>query len=1229
MNHLFKSSQRTRVPGQGLVEFALILPILLFLVAGIVDFGRVMFTYAMASNALRDAVRRAEIFGYADTTPSYLQCQTMVDTASRVMFARNITIAIWFIKESDVSKTPIYLKQAGQNCGASTVTDSQLATGDMLVISSTGTIPFITPILSTAIPALSWKYSAERTIVKTLTTGDIANDKDYDGLVDSWEDKWFGDNDGVIETSDLGKIATDDYDNDLCNNGCEESFGTNPKVADFDGDSLLDGNEVYVHDTDPTNANTDNADGVNDKLNDGQEVNGVATPTSCAPSVTYTSDPLDTDTDDDGILDGDEITACSNPRSEDTDGDMLSDYDEISIYLTKPNKADSDGDTISDYDEINVYNTNPNTAHSDADGIADNVELAGYDVVINGSTVHFTSDPKLIDTDGDGLNDNIEKAGWTATVKMQGASSTVVKTFYPNPRAADADGDGINDSVEKTAGGTGGGSDPNSPDTDGDGLNDKYEVQNPPQKVLQADAADADADGLPDVWENQKFGNLNSGPATDNDNDGCNNRCEFDNGLNPTVADTDADGLLDGEEVTGTTGAYTRPYNTSPTVSDADGDGLLDGAEVKTYRTNQLVADSDGDGRNDGQEVNGYSATLSQNGSSSTRTYASNPLAGNSDGDGWNDLEEYNRGTNPMLADTDGDGLNDNTETTTDPKDDDSDNDTLKDGIEVNGFTVNGQLCKPNPNNPDTDADLRTDGDEYNRGRNPCVKEIPTLTINDISATEGGNAVFTITLTNPTGSAVTVYWATAPNTATVTSSPGPIDYTTVNSTAITFAAETIPSDFLTKTVTVVTRTDAVDEPNETFYVNLSSPSGGAVIGDGQGVGTILDANATPIVSINSLPTSGLLLENAGTASFTVALTGASSQNVTVNYATSNLTATAGTGTGGDYTASSGTLTFTPGQTTKTLSITIRNDSVVETPVTESFRVTLSSAVNAIIGTSSNGGPTGDATIYDDDGAYVVSFTTSVSTFSESTSTTSGSGTVTLTATLDRPNAGTSFTVPVATVAQTAAGSGTLKDFEPLSGTATISFPTGSTTATLNLTIYNDNWDDSADSETFKVNLNPPAGSTTVKAGTVGSNVITVVDNEAPPVLTLPTSSNVGKKGSGNASMTVTMSRPSDRPVTVVFTGAQGRSPNGSGTSTSFAVNPTHYTMVTSSPLTISAGATSATITFNAKGFTGSGLRYFYVTLSSPTNATVGTASGDAYADVKLCGSNYSLTCTAP
>ena len=159
----------------------------------------------------------------------------------------------------------------------------------------------------------------------------------------------------------------------------------------------------------------------------------------------------------------------------------------------------------------------------------------------------------------------------------------------------------------------------------------------------------------------------------------------------------------------------------------------------------------------------------------------------------------------------------------------------------------------------------------------------------------------------------------------------------------------------TQTITVNVVGDTSVEPNETFNVNLSNPEN-AQIGTAIGTGSIIndDVAVTPSLAINDV--SGL--ESAGTFTFTVTLSTASANTVSVNYATANGTARAGSNR--DYIATSGTLRFTPGQLTKTVSVRINNDTTVES--SETFTVRLSNATNATLADSS-----GLGTIVDNDG----------------------------------------------------------------------------------------------------------------------------------------------------------------------------------------------------------------------------------------------------------------------
>ena len=113
---------------------------------------------------------------------------------------------------------------------------------------------------------------------------------------------------------------------------------------------------------------------------------------------------------------------------------------------------------------------------------------------------------------------------------------------------------------------------------------------------------------------------------------------------------------------------------------------------------------------------------------------------------------------------------------------------------------------------------------------------------------------------------------------------------------------------------------------------------------------------------------GLVDENAGSITVRITLTPSSLQTVSVDYETSDGTATAGE----DYTASSGTLTFTAGDTTKDVTVDITNDHIDEAD--ENFKITLSNAVNAMVDANNREGA---FTINDDDTAGVTVFESSL------------------------------------------------------------------------------------------------------------------------------------------------------------------------------------------------------------------------------------------------------------
>jgi outer membrane protein OmpA-like peptidoglycan-associated protein len=175
---------------------------------------------------------------------------------------------------------------------------------------------------------------------------------------------------------------------------------------------------------------------------------------------------------------------------------------------------------------------------------------------------------------------------------------------------------------------------------------------------------------------------VGSSGSDDPDNDGLTNDEEEDLSINPDVADTDGDGLRDGEEV--------NIYKTDPLKTDSDGDSLKDGEEANTFKTSGNRSDSDDDGLNDGEEVH---------------KYKTDPLRKDTDDDGLTDGDEVSKQqTDPLKADTDVDGLKDGDEVATHqthPLKADTDGGSVYDGQEItngtNPLDKNDDVPKPPP----------------------------------------------------------------------------------------------------------------------------------------------------------------------------------------------------------------------------------------------------------------------------------------------------------------------------------------------------------------------------------------------------------------------------------------------------------------------------------------------------------------------------------------------------
>lgn len=504
------------------------------------------------------------------------------------------------------------------------------------------------------------------------------------------------DDDGLLDGMEL-QLGTDPLNNDTDSDGLldgeEIEVGSYPLIQDSDEDSLLDGYEVHVLHTNPLRQDTDNdglsdpfevaeghlyilyqgnvsyytdprnPDSDDDGLTDGEEYYGWnwAIDRRVAPGAYDINEPIIHEGDEDilqqwyGAPDPYRARFQTNPMNADTDFDGLPDGLEKDIVLS-PVSNDTDADSWLDVDEINYMETRfgdtwdnvPDIWHYldyDQDGVSDFVE-------INSGT-----DMLLEDTDFDGLDDWTELyvAASVATyeystfnplvgITMSTNTSLPQNKRYTSPTEPDTDFDGLSDYDELQYG-----TDPTQGDTDLDGLSDydelmvyyAFEGLTPVRVSLDPLSNDTDADGLSDLDEviicqdrMTASGNPEHGPLGDFDNDGVINILDY---------DSDDDGIYDSFEVNDYQDSSLSWYPLGTDMFDAnqgiymypdgfytdyDHDGLSDYLELSmaipgyTYgglgddnttargyfhllnHTLCVMEDTDSDGYTDGYEVN-------------------------------------------------------------------------------------------------------------------------------------------------------------------------------------------------------------------------------------------------------------------------------------------------------------------------------------------------------------------------------------------------------------------------------------------------------------------------------------------------------------------------------------------------------------------------------------------------------------------------------------------------
>ena len=447
----------------------------------------------------------------------------------------------------------------------------------------------------------------------------------------------------------------------------------------------------------------------------------------------------------------------------------------------------------------------------------------------------------------------------------------------------------------------------------------------------------------------------------------------------------------------------------------------------------------------------------------------------------------------------------------------------------------------------------------------------PGLSINDVAVSEAtALATFTVTLSPAALVPVTVAYATADSTA-VAGTTG--DYT-ATSGVLTFAA-----GITSKTFTVAIKNDTVAEPAETFFVNLSAPTGGAAITDAQGVGTINDNDVSGTIQFSA---SSYTVTEAGIkATITATRTGGTASGVTVDYQTSNGTAVAP----GDYTATSGTLGFGTA-TSITFTVNVTNDTLDESDETVNLTLLNPVGYGAVLNIPQS---TALLTITDNDVAGTLAFSAATYTAVEG-----NSALITVKRT---GGAASGVTVNYAT------SDGTAKlvnlpdppDYTATSGTLT--FAANETSKTFSVPLLAESPIVVEGDETVNLTLSLPTGGGTLDP-VLNVAVLTVQD--ASPKITFAAASVTVGENLLSVKLNVSRQGPTTTAVTVPYSTA-----DGSAKTTTVGADPLDYTAA-SGTLTFAAGVITQTITVVLKPDTlVEGPQNFTVNLGTPTGGLLG------------------------
>lgn len=438
------------------------------------------------------------------------------------------------------------------------------------------------------------------------------------------------------------------------------------------------------------------------------------------------------------------------------------------------------------------------------------------------------------------------------------------------------------------------------------------------------------------------------------------------------------------------------------------------------------------------------------------------------------------------------------------------------------------------------------------------------LWVDDVEIVEGNTTKvlnFTVRLSLPSAQSVAVDYGTSAINATAGT-----DYTPTSG-VLTFA----PGE-TTKTVPVTILGDTASEVIEGFFFQIASAA--AVVADGSATCKILDDDASSAAALGVYLVPVSVSESAGTAMVEVRLTKAAGSSVDVQLATME-----GTGGVGDFTSTTTTLTFTPGQTVKTFSVPLTSDAVFEGR--EHFFAQITGATVGVEVLT----PSADVAILDDD-APVGGVSIADVTVTEGTSTTTNT-LLQFTVSLTAP-----ATEQIVLRISSGEGTARLSDFQ--GGTGTLTIDIGESSATIDIGVRPDNFLETTESFFIAFDqIRGAVGGDTFAVGTITN------DDAGLPVLEITDVTVQETNALLNAVFEVTLSVPAASAVGVDVESGLGSALAG------FDYLPA------SGRLTFLAGETSKLITISIAGDTAyEATENFGLSLSGvSSNARIGDTVG--------------------